>query len=129
MKSRLEKNDTEVYSTHNGGKSVLADIFIRTLKNKIYKYMTSISKNVYFEKLDDVVNKCNNIYRTPKIKPADLKSNTYINCSKEIHDKDSKFKIGNIVKIPKYENIFAKGYVPNWSEELFLIKIVKNTVP
>ena len=61
MKSWLEKNDIEMYSTHNEGKSVVAERFIRTIKNKIYKHMTSISKNVYIEKLDDIVNEYNNI--------------------------------------------------------------------
>ena len=92
----------EVYSTHNEGKSVIAERFIRTLKNKIYKYMTSISKNVYIDKLDDIVNKYNNTYHsTIKMKPVDVKSNTYINSSKEINDKDPKFKIGDIVRISK----------------------------
>ena len=130
MKSWLEKNDIEMYSTHNEGKSVIAERFIRTLKNKIYKYMTSISKNVYIDKLDDIVNKYNNTYHsTIKMKPVDVKSNTYIDSSKEINDKDPKFKIGDIVRISKYKNIFAKGYVPNWSEEVFVIKKVKSTVP
>ena len=130
MKSWLEKNDIEMYSTHNEGKSVIAERFIRTIKNKIYKYMTSISKNVYIDKLDDIVNKYNNTYHsTIKMKPVDVKSNTYIDSSKEINDKDPKFKIGDIVRISKYKNIFAKGYVPNWSEEVFVIKKVRNTVP
>ena len=117
-------------STHNERKSVAAERFIRTLKIKIYKYMTSISKNVYVDKLDDIVNKYNNTYHsTVKMKPVDIKSNTYINSSKEINDKDSKFKIGDIVRISKYKNIFAKGYVPNWFEEAFVIKKVKRTVP
>ena len=69
-----------MYSTHNEGKSVVAERFIRTLKNKIYKYMTSISKNVYIDKLDDIVNKYNNTYHsTSKIKPVNVKSSTYIN--------------------------------------------------
>ena len=97
-----------MYSTHNEGKSVIAERFIRTLKNKIYKYMTSISKNVYIDKLDDIVNKYNNTYHsTIKMKPVDVKSNTYIDSSKEINDKDPKFKIGYIVKISKYKNIFG----------------------
>ena len=57
MKSRLEKNDTEMYSTHNEGKSVIAERFIKTLKNKIYKYMTSISKTMHVDKLNDIVKK------------------------------------------------------------------------
>ena len=92
--------------------------------------MTSISKNVYIDKLDNIVNKCNNIYHnTIKINPSDVKSSTYIDISKEINDKDPKFKVADIVKISKYKNIFAKGYVPNWYEEVFVIKKVKNTVP
>ena len=92
--------------------------------------MTSISKNVYINKLDDVVNKSNNIYHSAiKMKSVYIKSNTYIDSSKEIDNKDPKFKIGDIVRTPKYKNIFAKGYVPNWSEEDFVIKKVKSTVP
>ena len=92
--------------------------------------MTSISKNVYVDKLDDIVNKYNNTYHsTIKMKPVDVKSNTYIDSSKEINDEDPRFKIGDIVRISKYKNIFAKGYVPNWSEKVFVIKKVKNTVP
>ena len=68
------------------------------------------------------------IHRTIKMTPVDVKSNTYINSRKEINDKDPKFKIGDIVRISKYENIFAKEYVPNWSEEVFVITKVKNTV-
>ena len=85
--------------------------------------MTSISKNVYINKLDDVVSKYNNTYHsTIKIKPIDVKPSTYIDCNKEINDKDPKFKTGDIVRVSKYKNIFAKGYVPNWSEEVFVIK-------
>ena len=74
-------------STNNEGKSVVAERFIRTLKNKIYKYMTSISKNVYTDKLDDIVNKYNDTYhQTIKMKPVDVKSNTFINSGKEIND-------------------------------------------
>ena len=100
------------------------------LKKNIYKYITSVSKNVYNDKLDDIVNKNNNTYhRTIKMKPSDIKSNTYIDSSKKINDKDSKFKVGDIVRISKCKSITAKGYTPNWSEEVFLIKKVKNTVP
>ena len=90
--------------------------------------MTSISQNVYIDKLDDIVNKYSNTYHsTIKMKPVDVKSNTYINSSKEINDKDPKFKIGDIVRISKCKNIFAKGYVPNWSEEVFVIRKVKSS--
>ena len=93
MKSWLEKNDIKIYSTHNEGKSVAAERFITTLKNKIYKNMTSISKNVYIDKLDDIVNKYDNTYhRTIKMKPVDIKPSTYLESSKEINDKNTKFK-------------------------------------
>ena len=92
--------------------------------------MTSISKNVYIDKLDDIVKKYNNSYHsTIKMKPVDIKSSTYINSSKQINNEDPKFKIGDIVRISKSKNIFAKGYFPNWSKEVFLTKKVKNTVP
>ena len=123
MKLLLEKNDMETYSTHNEGKSIIAERFIRTVKNKIYQYMTSVSKDFYIDQLDDIVNKCNNTYQNRiKMKPGDLKLSTYIDFSKEINEKDAKFKIGDTLKISKYKNIFAKGYVRNWSEEVFVIK-------
>ena len=129
MRSWLEKNDIEMYSTHNEGKSAVAERFIRTLKNETHQYMTSVSKNVYIDKLDDTVNKYNNTYHSKiKMKPVDVKSNTYIDPSKEINEKDP-FQIGDIVRISKYKNFFAKGYTPSWSEEVFVIKKVKNTVP
>ena len=100
MKSFLENNDIEMYSVHNEGKSVTAERLIRTLKNEIYKYMSSIPQNVYIDKLDDIVNKDNNKYHsTIKMKPVKVKSNTYVDSSKEINDKDLKFKIGDIVRI------------------------------
>ena len=116
-----------MYSTHDEGTSVVAEQVIRTLKSKIYKYMTSISKNVYIEKLDDIVDEYNNTYHTTiKMKPIDVKDNTYINTSKEINNKDLKFKVGDRVRISKYKNIFAKGYMPNWSKEIF---VIRNTIP
>ena len=119
-----------MYSIHNEGKSVVAERFIRTLKTKIYEYMTSISKIVYINKLDDIVNEYNNIYhRTIKMKPDDVEDNTYIDLMQHSNDKDPKFKGGDHVGISKYKNIFAKEYTPNWSEEVFAIKKVKNTVP
>ena len=115
-----------MYLIHNEQKSVIAERFIITLKTKIYKYMTSISKNVYIDKLDDIVDEYNNTYhRTIKMKPVDVKDNTYIDFKKEVNDKDPKFKVGDRVRISKYKNIFAKGYTPNWSEEAFVIKEVK----
>ena len=115
---------------YNEGKSVVAERLIRTLKNEIHKYITSISKNVYINKLDEIVDEINNTYhRTIKMKRFDVKDNTYIDFEKEINDKDAKIKVGDHVRISKYKNIFAKGYTPNWSEEVFVISKIKNTVP
>ena len=92
--------------------------------------MTSVSKNVDIDKLDDIVNEYNNKYhRAIKMKPIDVNDNRYINIGKEINDKDPKFKVGDHVRISKHKNIFAKGYTPNCSEEIFVIKKIKNTVP
>ena len=130
FKKWLKDNDIVMYSTNNEGKSVIAERFIRTLKNKIYKYMTSISKNVYIDKLDDILKKYNNTHHTSiKMKPVDVKDNTYIGFKKEVNDKNHKFRVGSHVRISKYKNIFAKGYMPNWSEEIFIIKKNKSTVP
>ena len=119
-----------MYAPHNEGESVVAERFIRTLKNKIYKYMTSISKNVYIDKLDDIINEYYNTYhRTIKMKPIDVKDNTYIDFGKEVNDNDPKLKVGDHVRIAKYKSIFAKGYTPNWSEEIFVIKEIKNIAP
>ena len=119
-----------MYPIHNERKSVVAERFIRILKNKIYKYMTAISINVYTDQLDDIVSEFNNTYhRTVKMKPVDVKDNIYINFEKEVNNNDPKFKIGDHVRIFKYKNIFAKGYMPNWSEEVFIISKIKNTVP
>ena len=130
FKKWLQNNDTTMYSTNNEGKSVIAERFIRILKTKIYKYMISISKNVYIDKVDEIVNEYDDEYHTSiKMKPTDVKDNTYIDFKKEINDKDPKFKVGDHVRISKYKHILVKGYMPNWSEEIFVIKKIKNTVP
>ena len=91
--------------------------------------MTSISKNAYIDKLDDIGKKYNNTYHTSiKTKPVDVKDITYIVFKKEVNDKNPKFKVGDRVRISKYKNIFTKGYMSNWSEEIFIIKKIKNTV-
>ena len=121
FKKWFRDNNIVIYSTHNEGKSVVAERFIRTLRSKIYKYMTSISKNLYIDKLDDIVDEYNNTYHTTiKMKPIDVKDNTYINADKEINNKDPKFKVGDHVRISKYKNIFAKGYMPNWSYKVII---------
>ena len=119
-----------MYSIHNKGKSVVAERFIRTLKNKIFKHMTAISKNVSFDVLDDTVNKYNNtVYRTIRMKPIVVKDNTYVDSKKEVNDKNPKFKVGDHVRISNFKSIFAKGYIPNWSGEGFVASKIKNTVP
>ena len=95
-------------SIHNEGKSVVPERFIRTLKTKIYKYMTSVSRNVYVNKLDDIVREYDNTsHRTIKMKPVDVKDNTYVYSKKEVNDKDPKFKVGNPVTISKYKKYFC----------------------
>ena len=119
-----------MYLRYNEGKSNVAERFIRTLKNKILKHMTAISKIVYFDVLDDIVNKYNNIFhRTIKMKPIDITGDSYPEYNENLNKKDPKFKVGDHIRISKYKNIFAKGYTPNWSEEMFVISKVKNTVP
>ena len=130
MKSWLENIDIEMYSTHNEGKYVVAERFIRKIKNKSYKHMTSISKNVYIDKLNDIVNEYNNTkHRITIVKPIEVKDNTYIDFGKEVNDNDPKFKVGDHVRISKYNFFFSKGYTQNWSEEVFVIKKIENTVP
>ena len=119
-----------MYLIHNEGKSVIAERFIRTLQTKIYKYMTLVSKNVYIDKLDDMMDEYNNTYhRTITMKPVDVKDNTNIDFKKEVKDRDPKFKVNDHVRISKYKTIFAKGYTSNWSEEVFVVSKIKSTVP
>ena len=111
FKKWLKDNNIEMYSTHNEGKYVVAERFIRTLKNKICKHMTAISKNVYFDVLNDIVDEYNNTYhKTIKMKPIDVKHTEY---NEESNEKDPKFKVGDHVRISKYKNIFAKLYALN----------------
>ena len=82
------------------------------------------------DKLDDIVSEYNNTYhRTIKIKPTDVTDNTHGDFTKDVNDKDLKFKVGDHVRISKYKNIFPKGYTPNWSEEVFVVSKIKNAVP
>ena len=124
MKSEIEESEIEMYLTHDEGKSFVAGRFIKTSKNEIHKYMTSISKNMYIDKLN-IVNKYNNIYHTTiKKNPPALNQAYILTLNKENNKEGSNFKVGDIVRISKYKNIFAKGFVPNWSEEVFVIKKV-----
>ena len=92
--------------------------------------MIAILNNVFFDVLNDIVNKYNNtVHRTIKMRPIDVKDNTYLDSKKEVNNKDLKFKVGDQVRISKYKNIFEKGYTPNWSKEVFIISKIKNTVP
>ena len=98
-----------MYSSHYEGKSAVDEKFIRTLKNKIYKHMTAISKNVYFDVLNDFVDEYNNTYhRTIKMKPIDAEDDSFAEYNEKSNEKDPKFKIGDHVRISKYENIFPK---------------------
>ena len=129
FKKWLSDNNIIMYSTYNEGKSVVAERFIRALKNKLYKHMTATGKNVYYAVLDDIGNKYNNTkHSTIKMKPIDVKNNkrAYID---EHNEKDSRFKVGDRVRISKFKNIFAKGYTPNWSREIFIVEKINDTVP
>ena len=119
-----------MYSTYNERKSVVAERFIRTLKNKTFKHMTTISKNVYFDVLDDIVDKYNNtVHRTIKMKPIDITGDSYAEYNEDFNKKDPNFKVGDHVKFSKFKDIFAKGYFPNWSEEVFVVSKNKNRFP
>ena len=118
-----------MYSIYNEGKSVVAERFIRTLKTKLYKHMTAIGKNVYYDVLDDVVNKYNNTKHSAiKMKPIDVGNNKRVYID-EHNEKRSRFKVGDRVRRSKFKNIFAKGYTPNWSSEIFIADEVNDTVP
>ena len=119
-----------MYSSYNEGKSVVAERFIRTLKNKLYKHMTANGKNVYYDVLDDVVNEYNNTkHSTIKMKPIDVGDNNKRVYVDEHNEKDSRFKVADSVRISKFNNIFAKGYTPNWSTEIYIVDKVNDPVP
>ena len=126
----LSDNDINMYSTYNEGKSVVAERFIRTLKIKLYKHMTATDKNVHYDVLDDVVNKYNNTkHSSIKMKPIDVGDNNKRVYIDEHNEKDSRFKVGDRVRISRYKNIFAKGYTPNRSKEIFIVDKINDTVP
>ena len=119
-----------MYSTYNEGKSVVAERFIRTLKNKIFKHMTAVSKKFILMCWMILLKKYNNtVHRTIKMKPINVTSDSYAECNEDFNKKYPKFKVGDLVRISKYKNIFAKGYTPNWSEEIIVISKIKNKVP
>ena len=129
MDKFLENNNIVRYSTFNEGKSVVAERFIRTIKEKIYRHMSSVSKNVYIDALPAIVEKYNNTYhRTIKMKPSEVTPGS-VDYSTGENKRPPKFKVGDNVRISKYKSIFTKGYMPNWTEEVFIVKEVKQTVP
>ena len=129
FKKILKINNIKMYSTYNEIKFILAQRFIRTLKNKIFKHMTAISKNVFFDVLHNIVNKYNNtVHRTIKMKPIDVTDDSYAEYNEISNEKDPKSKVGDHVRISKYKNIFAEKYNPNWSE-VFVLSKIKITVP
>ena len=130
FKKWLSDNDIIMYSTFNEGKSVVAERFIRTLKNKLYKHMTATGKNVYYDVLEDVVNEYNNTkHNSIRMKPKDVKNDNKKVYIDEHNEKDSRFKVGDRVRISKFKNIFAKGYTPNWSREIFIVDKINDAVP
>ena len=130
FKNWLKDEGIEMYSTYNEGKSVIAEGFMKTLKNKLYKHMTATGKNVYWDVLDDVVEKYNNtINRSISMKPKDVKSEKEAVYVEQSNEKSTRFSVGDHVTITKFKNIFAKGYTPNWSKEIFVVNKIKNTVP
>ena len=130
LKKWLSDNDIIMYSTYNEGKSEVAERFIRTLKNNLYKHMTATGKNVYYDVLDDIVNEYNNTnHSTIKMKPKDVKDGNKSVYIDEHNEKSAAFNVGDRVRISKFKNIFDKGYTPNWSREIFIINKINNTVP
>ena len=100
FKKWLKDNDIEMYSIPNERKYVVAERFVKTLKTKICKYMTLVSTNAYIDKLDDIMGEYNNTYhRKIKMKPIDVKNNTYLDSKKKVNNEDPKFKVGDHVRI------------------------------
>ena len=123
-------NKIEMYSTYNEGKSVIAEKFIRTLKNKIFHHMTAVSKNVYFDVLDDILNKFNNtVCRTIKMKPIDVTFDSYAEYNENSNVIQPKFKVGYHVRTSKHKIVFAKGYTQNWSDDVFVVSKINDTFP
>ena len=119
-----------MHSTFNEGKSIVAERFIRTLKNKLYKHMSATGKNVYYDALDDIVNKHNNTkHNTIKMKPKDVTDDNKRVYIDEHNKKCARYNVGDRVRISEFKNIFAKGYTPNWSKEIFIVNKINGTVP
>ena len=126
FKDFLKINNIEMYSTSNEGKSAVSERFIRTLKNKIFKHMTVISKNVYFDVLDDIVNKYNNtVHKTIKMKPIDVTSDFYAEFNEYSNKKDPKFKFGDHLRISKYKTVFLNDTVQIGQKKFLLLVKLK----
>ena len=128
FKDFMKANNIEMYSTHNEGKSVIAERFIITLKNKIFKHVTAISKNIYFDLLDDIVDKYNNtVHRTFKMKPIDITSDYYVeyNENPKKKKKDPKFKVSDHVRISKCKNILLKDKLQIGQKKFLLLATLK----
>ena len=111
FKRFLKISNIEMYSTCNEGTSVVAERHIRALKNKIFKHMTAILRNVYFDVLDDIVNKYNNTFhRTIKMKLIDVTSDSYAEYNEDSNEIKPKFRVGDHVRISKYKNVLSMGY-------------------
>ena len=123
-------NKIEMYSTYNERKSVIAEKFIRTLKNKIFHHMTAVSKNVYFDVFDNILNKFNNtVCRTIKMKPIDVTFDSYAEYNENSNVIQPKFKVGYHVRTSKHKIVFAKGYTQNWSDDVFVVSKINDTFP
>ena len=119
-----------MYLIFNEGKSAVVERFIRILKSKLYKHLTATGKNVYFDILDNVVNEYNNTkHNTIKMKPKDVKNDNNRVYIDEYNKKSGRFNVNDRVRISKFKNIFAEGYTPNWSKEIFVINKINDTVP
>ena len=120
FKRFLKTNNIEMYLTYNEGKSVVAERFTRTLKDKKFKHMTA--KNVYFAVLDDIVDNCNDtVHRTIKMNSTEVTSNSYVECNEDSNKNEPKFKVGDRVRISKCKNIFAKGYTKIGQKKFLLL--------
>ena len=122
-------NNIEMYLIYNEGKLLVAERVIGTLKTNIYKYVTAINDNVYYDHLDKIVEKYNNtVNRSIKMKPINVKNSDNKTYVVTPNKQSAKFKINDLLRISQFKNVFAKGYSPNWSKEIFKISSVKNVI-
>ena len=130
FKDFLKIDNIEMYSRYNEGKSVVAERFIRTLKYKTFKHMTAISKNIYFDALDDIDTKYNKtVHRATKVRPIDVTSDSFAEYNEDSNKINPKFKVGDHVRISKYKIFLLKDMLLISPEEIFIISKIKNAVP